>query len=110
MPSVWSWGAIVGFTSAGGILGIVENAFVVGVLWGIFGIFAGALFGLWAGRAVSAGRLMGIGPLLPPASSLILAWADGAATERTVGALSTPDAKTLALRFNAVPGGAILEV
>ena len=42
-------------------------------------LFAGALYGLWAGRAVSARRLKGVGPLLPPDSSVILAWADGAA-------------------------------
>jgi hypothetical protein len=80
------------------------------VLWAIFGLGAGALYGLWAGRAVSARRLKGVGPLLPPDSSAILAWADGAVTERTIGALSTPDAETLGLRFNPVAAGAILEV
>jgi uncharacterized membrane protein len=104
------WGAIVGFAGNGGILSSIDDAAVTGVLWAIFGLFAGALYGLWAGRGVSARRLKGVGPLLPPDSSLIIAWADGAVTERTIGALSTPDAKTLALRFNPVPGGAILEV
>jgi hypothetical protein len=47
---------------------------------------------------------------MPPDSSVILAWADGAATERTIGTLSTPDAETLGVRFNPVAGGAILEV
>ena len=79
------------------------------MLWAIFGLFAGALYGLWAGRAVSARRLKGVGPLIPPDSSVILAWADGAATERTLRALSTPDAETLGLRF-ASPHGAVLEV
>ena len=83
---------------------------VTGVIWAIFGLFAGALYGLWAGRGVSARRLKGVGPLMPPDSSVILAWADGAATERTLGALSTPDAETLGVRFNPVAGGAILEV
>ena len=59
---------------------------------------------------MSARRLQGVGPLLPPDSSALLAWADGPVTERTIGALSTPDAKTLALRFNSVARGAILEV
>ena len=104
-------GAITGFAGNGGILGSIESAVVVGVLWAIFGLFAGALYGLWAGRAVSARRLKGVGPLLPPDSSVILAWAaDGAATERTLRALSTADAETLDVRFNPVPHGAILEV
>jgi uncharacterized membrane protein len=104
------YGAIVGFAGNGGVLSWIENGVVVGVLWALFGLFAGALYGLWAGRAVSARRLKGVGPLLPPDSSAILAWAQGAATERTLRALSTPDAKTLALRFNPVAGGAVLEV
>jgi uncharacterized membrane protein len=104
------WGAIVGFAGNGGILGAIESGVVTGVLWAIFGLVAGALYGLWAGRAVSAGRLKGVGPLLPADSSLILAWADGAVTERTIGALATPDAKALALRFNPVAQGALLEV
>ena len=81
-------------------------------------MFAGSLYGLWVGRAVSARRLKGAGPLIPPDSSVILAWADGSATERTLRALSTPDAETLGLRFteplglrfNPVPHGAVLEV
>ena len=70
-------GAITGFVGNGGILGSIESGVVTGVLWAIFGLFAGALYGLWAGRAVSARRLKGVGPLLPPDSSVILAWADG---------------------------------
>jgi uncharacterized membrane protein len=104
------WGAIVGFAGEGGILGAIEDGFVTGVLWAIFGLVAGALYGLWAGRGVSAGRLKSVGPLLPPDSSAILAWADGAVTDQTIASLSTPDAKTLTLRFSSVPGGAILEV
>ena len=104
------FGAIVGATANGGILSSIENGVVTGVLWAIFGLGAGALYGLWAGRGVSARRLKGVGPLLPPDSSMILAWADGASTEKAIDALSTPDAKTLALRFNAVAHGAILEV
>jgi uncharacterized membrane protein len=104
------WGAIVGFAGNGGLLGVIESGVLTGVAWAIFGLFAGALYGLWAGRAVSAGRLKGVGPLLPADSSMILAWADGAVTQRTIGALATPDAKSLALRFNPVAQGALLEV
>ena len=105
-----AYGAIVGAVGNGGILSWIENGVVTGVLWAILGLVAGALYGLWAGRGVSARRLKGVGPLLPPDSSMILAWADGAVTERTIGALSTPDAETLVLRFNALARGAILEV
>ena len=63
-------GAITGFVGNGGILGSIESGVVIGVLWAIFGLFAGALYGLWAGRAVSARRLKGVGPLLPPDSSV----------------------------------------
>jgi len=105
-----AYGAIVGAVGNGGILSWIENGVVTGVLWAIFGLVAGALYGLWAGRGVSARRLKGVGPLLPPDSSVILAWADGAVTERTIGTLSTPDAETLVLRFNSVARGAILEV
>ncbi len=72
------FGLIVGFAGNGGILSSIESGVVTGVLWAIFGLFAGALYGLWAGRGVSARRLKGVGPLLPPDSSVILAWADGA--------------------------------
>jgi hypothetical protein len=104
-------GAITGFVGDGGVLGSIESAVVVGVLWAIFGLFAGALYGLWVGRAVSARRLKRVGPLMPPDSSVILAWATGAAsTEATVRRLRTADLETLRVRFNPVAHGAILEV
>ena len=104
-------GAITGFVGDGGVLGSIESAVVVGVLWAIFGVFAGSLYGLWVGRAVSARRLQRVGPLMPPDSSVILAWATGAAsTESTVRQLGTADLETLRVRFNPVGHGAILEV
>jgi hypothetical protein len=105
-----AWGAIVGIAGDGGVLGTIESGVVTGLLWAIFGLVAGALYGLWAGRAVSAGQLHAVGRLLPPDSSLILAWADGAGADRTIKALSTPDAATLAIRFEPAEGGAVLEV
>ncbi len=60
------FGLIVGFAGNGGVLSSIESGVVTGVLWAIFGLVAGALYGLWAGRAVSARRLKGVGPLLPP--------------------------------------------
>ena len=82
---------------------------MIGVLWGVFGLFAGALYGLWAGRGVSARRLKGVGPLLPPDSSAILAWADGAVPESALKTVTAPDMDRLDLRFSAVSSGAILE-
>jgi uncharacterized membrane protein len=104
------FGLIVGFAGNDGILSSIENGVVTGVLWGIFGLFAGALYGLWAGRGVSARRLKAVGRLLPPDSSLILAWADGDAEAPTIEQLATPNTETLDLRFSAVDQGAILAV
>jgi hypothetical protein len=66
------WGAIVSFAGGdGGILGSVESALVTGILWTIFGAVAGALYGMWAGRGLSARRLRRIGALVPPDTSLV---------------------------------------
>ena len=64
------WGAIVGFAGGAGALGSIEDALLIGVAWAIFGMIAGALYGLWAGRAVSARRLKRVGAFVPPASAL----------------------------------------
>jgi uncharacterized membrane protein len=104
------FGLIVGFAGNGGILSSIESGVVTGVLWAIFGLFAGALYGLWAGRGVSARRLKGVGPLLPPDSSVILAWADGAVEAATIEKLATPNTERLDLRFSTVGQGPILEV
>ena len=103
------FGLIVGFAGNGGVLSSIESGVVTGVLWAIFGLVAGALYGLWAGRAVSARRLKGVGPLLPPDSSVILAWADGAVDEPAINKVATAATERLALRFRAVGHGAILE-
>ena len=79
------WGAIAGFTSNGGVLSSIKSGLVTGILWAVFGLIAGALYGLWAGRAVSARRLKGLGPLLPPDTSAVLAWSEGNLTQRALG-------------------------
>ena len=71
--------------------------------------YAGALYGLWAGRAVSARRLKGLSGLLVPGSSILIAWADGPVSADTIGALTAPGSQRLILRFNPVEGGAVLE-
>lgn len=104
------FGAIVGAVADGGILSSIEHAVVTGVLWAIFGLVAGALYGLWAGRAESARRLKGVGPLLPPDSSVILAWADGVVDEPAMQKLATPATSRLDLHFSPIGQGAVLEV
>jgi hypothetical protein len=44
-------GAIAGATGGSGIVNFLEGGFLTGVAWGVFGLGAGALYGLWAGRA-----------------------------------------------------------
>ena len=79
------------------------------MLWGIFGIIAGGLYGLWAGRSVSGRRLKSVGPLLAPGTSMVLAWADKPVTQDTLDPYLTPGSQRLVLRFNPVDGGAVLE-
>ena len=59
----------------GGVLGPIENGLVIGILWGSSALVAGALYGLWAGRGVSARRLKGLGAFVPPDTSMAVAWA-----------------------------------
>jgi hypothetical protein len=58
------FGAIAGETGGGGFHGAVTQGVVTGIVWAVFGTFAGAPYGLWAGRSISARRLEGVGPLL----------------------------------------------
>jgi hypothetical protein len=99
----------VGVFGGGGVLSFVDNAVVTGIAWGVFGLVAGALYGLWAGRAVSARRLKGLRGLLVPGSSLLVAWADGPVRQDSVGTLNAPGSQRLILHFNTVEGGAVLE-
>jgi uncharacterized membrane protein len=103
------FGAIAGAIGGGGFHGAVTDAVITGVAWAVFGLVAGALYGLWAGRSISARRLKGIGPILSPGTSSLLAWADGAVSEETLGGLGRPEAQRLVLSFDPVPGGAVLE-
>ena len=106
-----AWGLIVGFASGDdGVLGAIESGAVTGILWGIFGLFAGALYGMWAGRGVSARRLKGLGAFVPPDSSLVVAWAEGPVSPDTVERWAPNGSQRLILRFNPVGHGAVLEV
>ena len=103
------WGAIVGALGGGGILGFLEGGLVTGIGWAIFGLVAGTLYGLWAGRSISARRLEGIGSILAVGTSALLAWSEGDVPEDALGALAKPGARRLVLRFNPVESGAVLE-
>ena len=105
------WGAIVGFAGGdGGVLGSVESALVTGILWTLFGAVAGALYGMWAGRGLSARRLKGIGPLVSPDTSLVVAWAEGTLSPESIERWAAPGSQRLIPRFNAVGHGAVLAV
>jgi hypothetical protein len=77
---------IADFGGNGGLFGALERGVVTGIGWAIFGLAAGALYGLWVGLGVSARRLSSIRPILPPDTSMVLAWAEGAPQERAVTA------------------------
>jgi hypothetical protein len=106
-----SWGAfgvafglIVGFAGDGSY-GIFGEGVVKGVAWGLFGLVAGALYGLWVGRATSARRLKGLRALLPADTSTALIWFEGS------GPAPTPPAAAarLDLHFQPTGTGAVLQ-
>jgi hypothetical protein len=101
-------GAIAGAVGGGGLHGLVSQGLVTGIGWALFGLVAGALYGLWAGRGESARRLKGLGGLLVPGSSMVVAWTEGAATTDVTARLTATGAKRLVVRFDAVEGGAVL--
>jgi hypothetical protein len=102
-------GAIAGAVKGGGWVGLAGGALLVGLVWGLFGLFAGALYGLWAGRAVSARRLNGIANLFPLGTSSVLAWVDGAATD-DLRPPAAPGGQQLVLRLVGRPDGTVLAV
>jgi hypothetical protein len=59
---------------------------------------------------VSARRLKGLGPLLLPGTSLVVAWADGPSAQQTVEQRGTIGSRRLVLRFVPLAHGAVLEV
>lgn len=103
------YGLIVGLVSNHGIVHAVTVTAVAGITCAVFGLAAGALYGLWAGRAVSARRLHGVRPLLAPGTSTILAWSEDT-TQKTVDDWAVPGTERLIVRFNPVGDGALLEV
>jgi uncharacterized membrane protein len=117
MSNLTSWGgfglvlgAIGGLTGGGGLFGLLRGGLLTGIFWGLFGLVAGILYGRWAGTAVTGRRLKSIGPMLPPGTSMLVAWDEGPMDQATLDKLSASDSQHLVLRFNRVERGAILEV
>jgi uncharacterized membrane protein (DUF2068 family) len=105
------FGALGGAVGGGGVLGFIEDGVLEAIAWGILGLGAGALYGLVFGKAFSPRRLKGIGSLLTPGTSLLLAWVDRASplTASGLDAYSTPGSQRLVLNFNSDKRGAVLE-
>jgi len=103
------YGVIVGFAGNGGVLGAAERGLVTGIAWGAFGLAAGALFGLWTSRSASARRLQGIGPLVPPGSSLAVGWAGSSVPAATVDGWLASGSERLLVRFVAGEHGLLLD-
>jgi hypothetical protein len=106
-----AWGLIVGFAAGDcGVIGSLESGLVIGILLGLFGLVAGGLYGLWAGRGVSARRLKGLGTFVPPDTSLAVAGAEGSLSKEMIERWAANGSQRLILRFNPVGHGAVLEV
>jgi uncharacterized membrane protein len=108
-------GLISGLVSGGGFSAGLLTGLVHGIAlfigWGIFGLAAGALYGLWVGRGISGRRLRIVAPLLPPDTSLLLAWGEIVPRQQEVSVLSPPaESERLILGFRIVEHGALLEV
>jgi hypothetical protein len=109
------WGVLgvaVGLLSgliSGGLFGAVDSGVATGLIWAAFGLFAGAVYGLWAGRAVTGARLKSARRLLSPGTSLVVAWTEQPITDAALAPFVTPDSQQAVLRFNSVEGGVVLE-
>jgi hypothetical protein len=110
-----SWGLLgvtVGLISgliSGGLFGAVHSGIATGLIWAAFGLFAGALYGLWAGRAVTGRRLKSAARLLAPGTSLLVAWSEQSISDAVLAPYVTPDSHHVVLQLNSVEGGVVLE-
>jgi len=57
----------------------------------------------------AARRRKGIGPILEPGTSAIVAWAEGDVLIEVLDPLAQPRARTDVMRFNPAETGAVLE-
>jgi hypothetical protein len=103
------YGLIVGLVSNHGAFSAMTDTAADGIVCALFGLAAGALYGLWAGRAVSARRLRSVRPLLPPGTSTVLAWSEADLTRQVLDDWSEPGSERLIVRFNPAGDGVLLE-
>jgi uncharacterized membrane protein len=101
------FGAIVGFAGDGGLFGALEQGVATGVGCAVFGLAAGALYGLWAGRGTSSRRIKGLRPLLPPNTSTAVVWVSGAWTDAIAKQVQAAS-QHVTLCFHATEHGAVL--
>ena len=103
-------GAIGGWAGGGGILGFLGGGLITGVVWGAFGILAGALYGLFVGNVLSARQRKKMDVIVPPNSSLAFVWADGDLTNEAIDRWAPPGSQRLVVRFDTTSQGIILGV
>jgi hypothetical protein len=102
------FGLIAGLLGNGGVAGALEDGLVTGFAWAVFGLVAGALYGLWAGRATSARRIRRLRPLLPEDTSTALVWVVGPATDPIAEQLRSAS-RHVTLDFHPTSQGAVLQ-
>jgi hypothetical protein len=104
-------GATAGATGGSGFVWVPGRRLPHGRRLGPLRTRGRRVYGLWAGRATSVRRLKGIGRILAPGASTLLAWAEGPLSQDTLDTLAAgPDSQQVVLSFNPTQHGAILEV
>jgi uncharacterized membrane protein len=102
------FGLLVGFFGNGGIFSALEDGLVTGLAWALFGLVAGALYGLWAGRAASSRRVKSLRALLPPNTSTAVIWIAGTSTA-ALDAQARSASRSVTLYFHPSTRGAVLQ-
>jgi uncharacterized membrane protein len=103
------FGAVIGAVGSGGVLGIIGDGLLTAVVWGVFGLAAGALYGLMAGAAFSPRGLKSVGSLVGPGTSILMAWVGKPITRSALDAFMTPGAQRLVLNVDVRESGAVLK-
>jgi hypothetical protein len=104
------FGAIGGYAGGGGILGFLGGGLVTAVVWGAFGAFAGALYGLFVGNVLSVRQLGKMRGLVPPNSSQAFVWVDDDLSTEAIDRWAPSGLQRLIVRFDSTPQGIVLGV
>jgi hypothetical protein len=91
----------------GGVARALEGGLVTGVAWAVFGLVAGALYGLWAGRGASTRRINRLRPLLLEDSPTAVVWVVRPATDAVAEQIRT-ESGHVTLEFHPASQGAVL--